>query len=178
MVVSSNRKNLQSSSIYRWIFHEIMKSTSHFPWLPQSQSGFLASLGHNRLTKRFARRPKRCPATWRNQKRCGAVGQNGHRNIEIVDIPFMAIYGHRNSWVWMGKLWKITIFNGKTHYFYGDFPLVMLNYQSVHQLVNQLIGFVGKNHRKIPWSSWENLVGFRFSDFPFFVNPLRCLTLR
>ena len=29
------------------------------------------------------------------------------------------------------KLWKITIFNGKTHHFYGPFSIAMLNYQRV-----------------------------------------------
>ena len=39
----------------------------------------------------------------------------------------------------------------------------------------QLIGFCGKKIRKIPCSSWEILAGVRFSDFPFFVNPLKDL---
>ena len=29
------------------------------------------------------------------------------------------------------QLWKITIFNGKIHYFYGPFSIAMLNYQRV-----------------------------------------------
>ena len=36
------------------------------------------------------------------------------------------------------KLWKITIFHGKIHYFYGDFCIVMLNYQRVWGLVKKL----------------------------------------
>jgi hypothetical protein len=32
--------------------------------------------------------------------------------------------------------WKITIFNGKIHYFYGSFSIATLNYQRV-----DLVGF-------------------------------------
>ena len=39
---------------------------------------------------------------------------------------------------------------------------------------DQLIGFVGKNDRKILWSSWENL-WFPVKIFPFFRQPIDSL---
>jgi hypothetical protein len=39
-------------------------------------------------------------------------------------------------------LWKITIFNGKIHYFYGPFSIAMLNNQRVMPLVTWM-GFIG-----------------------------------
>ena len=39
-----------------------------------------------------------------------------------------------------------------------------------HQAVDQLVGFHGKNYRKLPYVMRKYMVsGF---DFPFFVNPL------
>ena len=85
------------------------------------------------------------------------------------------------------------IFTGKTHYLCGNFSISLAGCNSHYQRViaiaatamtiffysysyspwftTQLIGFCGKNYRKIPWSSWENLIGFRLR-FSLFCQPI------